>query len=301
MSTEHDQKNHIEELESVLDDYTEWFMGFVRRVFYPAEAIEKVLNRPESFSLWMRQAIEEELFTPERLEGLKNLNNDLHQYAATLLSEVYQKKQPPAYSDFDKLATFFEEFLNLVRRLEKEYLLGESGVDVRTGLRSKDMFYKDIQRELDRLERQGKSFSLALVNIDHFDRVRRALNDSAISSVYKLVADMIRKSTRSFDDAYNMDEGMFVVALKQTKASGGLRALQRLKTSIGNSKQVFDTPEGKLALSVSSCITEPLPNDDIRSLLVNMKKDILAYPDQGGAIIEYVEISPLQRFIKKDG
>lgn len=300
MTLEYDRETHIRELEPILDQYAEWFMQVVRRIFYPGLGHEsKPVVSPDSFTLWMEAAEEKKLMEPQTLENLGNLHKDLAARAEKLLSETLRTQKPPAYDDFDKLATFFEEFIHYVRRITKDYLVGDTGVDVLTGLRSRDMFYKDVQREMDRLARQGKAFSLAVARIDRFDRLRQNLAPQDLESCLKTVAAVIKKSIRSFDDAYRMDDGFFSISLKQTGTQGGMKALNRMKSELEKSKVSFKTKEGELYLSLSSCIAEPLPDDDIRLLLNNLKADLDMHHAQVGAVLEYMEMSELQRLVKE--
>ena len=299
MSTERDHKKLIEELEAILDNYTEWFMGVVRVVFYPDACSGLALVVPAAFDPWLVRAYEKKLFPEPKLDDLKKLAADLGVRARALTEVRRVDGAPPPYPEFDKLATFFEEFISLVRRLQKEYYLGISGIDPQTGLRSRDMFFKDIERELERLERHGKPFCLALVHIDHFKDMSAKSTPDEMGTIYNLIAAMIKKSTRSFDDAYAMEEGIFVLSLKQTGMTGGVRALQRLNALLAAEQKSFQIPLGHADITLSSCIAEPLPEDNIKNLLTNMKKHLGNYPGQReGALIQYMDISPLERMAK---
>ena len=49
-------------------------------------------------------------------------------------------------------------------------------------------------------------------------------------------------------------------------------------------------------VSVSSVLCEPTPGDSVDQLLANMKKDLLGI-DEKGAVLQYNEMSPIQRYM----
>ena len=58
--------------------------------------------------------------------------------------------------------------------------------------------------------------------------------------------------------------------------------------------------EGKeFPITMSFCIAEPVPGDDVNVLIANMRQDLDRYEDDGdgNTALEYIELSPLKRFI----
>ena len=203
MALDYDLDTHIKALESVLDDYTEWFLQVVRRLFYPGHDHEgrgQALVSPPSFENWVKDAEKSGDVSPDLLRALRDLHYDLCTRAEGLMVESVKQKASPPYKEFNKLAVLFEEFTGRIRRFEKDRLMGDSGVDTLTGLRSKDTMEKDIKREMDRLARQGKTFSLALVKIDDFELIRQAVSPEKLDEYIKIVAEFVKKTMRSFDD-----------------------------------------------------------------------------------------------------
>ncbi len=290
---QYDLDSKIGELAAVLDDYTEWFMLVVRRISYPQHTEEqKHLSKPESFALWMEEAGKSG-FKDEAIERLNMLHDDLSQHAGKLISNSLESQQAPEFKGFDKFVTLFEEFLLHVRRLEIDSLLEDSGIDSLTGLRSEAALEKDLGCEMDRLARQGKPFSIALVRIDNFEEMK-ATGDA--KAVIKMVANMVQRSLRSFDDAYRFGENEIVLSLKQADISGGIKALERLKKELLDRD---DTDYGQAGLSLSSCVAEPTHGDNVNELIANLHSELdTCDKSESGAILEYFEVSPLQRYVK---
>lgn len=299
MTRSHISQDHIKELEPVFDEYGAWFMNVARRVFYPSLTTGKTFTSPQTFTDWLYEAEKGEFIDSNTLFSIRMLHEDLTSLSEKLINETLKTQKAPDYDAFDKLATFFEEFINSLRRIEKDYAVGDIDIDIVTGLRSSGMFYKDIRREMDRLARQGKPFCVALARIDGYEKIKQALSKEKMDESMKALAGIVRKSLRSFDDAYRTEEDEFILSLKQTSPNGGLKALNRIKKALEEAPLLLDIKDGPKRLSISSCIAEPLPEDDIRTLLANMKKDMDGAASDPGTIIEYFEMSPLQRFLKE--
>ncbi len=300
MSLNYDLDTHLKALETVLDEYTEWFLQVTRLIFYPAHDHNgrgQVYSRPQSFEAWAQAEQNSGSIKPGVMNGIRNLHGDLTERADVLINESLKTKAPPPYDEYHKLSVLFEEFTGHMRRLEEDMLLEDSGVDALTGLRSKDVMEKDIKREMDRLARQGKAFAVALVRIDNFEGSGKTQDES--DECVKSVAEMIKRSMRSFDDAYRLDEGMFVLSLKQTGTSGGIRALKRLRNEIDKTNATQKVNGQVVPLSFSSCIGEPSEAEDILAFLENLKKYLASYKSDEGSVLEYFELSPLQRYIRE--
>ncbi|MGB4057336.1 MAG: diguanylate cyclase, partial [Alphaproteobacteria bacterium] len=247
---------------------------------------------------WLAQSQKNGVIRPDILQRVKDLHKDLSERASGLLEDSSRRKLPPHQEDFKKLTVTFEEFVSYLRRIEKETGSNNADIDPLTGLRGKESMEKDVKREMDRLARQGKAFSLALIQIDQFDDIQKFLSQSEQDECIKAVANFVKKSMRSFDDAYRLDKGMFILSLKQTGTQGGVKALKRVKDEL-DSMKISYTIEGKnRLLSLSSCIGEPAPGEDIFSFITNLTKDIKAYDGGKGSVVEFYDLSPLQRFIR---
>ena len=279
----------------VLDDYMQWFMQVVRNVFYQkAQEEQKNLLVPESFVALLEDMQRSDIKSAA-IEGLNKLHKEMIVQADKLIGNSVKLQTHPTYEEFDAFVILFEEFIYHIRRMEIDCLLEDNGIDVLTGLRSQAVLEQDLKREMARLARQGKPFSIALVRIDNFDEMKKNYN---VDDLIKLVAEMIKKSLRSFDYAYRLEHGKFMFSLKQTNISGGIRALERLKEELQSQKK----SEGKvMRLSLSSCVAEPVSGDDVRELIENLHKDLDSSEKQkGGSVLEYFEMSPLQRYVKDE-
>lgn len=284
MTLEYNQDDRLKALVPILDEYTEWFMQLMRRIMYPTDTQDlQTFSKPASFLQWLDVA-QAEASQSDTIEQLNNLHDDLSKHADALINESLKTQAIPNYKAFDELMTLFEEFTLHIRRLEKDALLENSGLDELTGLRSRSTLGKDYNTEMERVARQGRPFTLAFVRINNFENIPNG------PDVVTFVADKIKQSMRSFDDAYRVSEHEFVLSFKQADMRGGLIALNRLHNSI---------EAGDNAPLLLSCIAEPAPGDDLNDLIKNLTDELNGCGANESAIIEHVEMSALQRFVKQ--
>ncbi|MDD3019582.1 MAG: hypothetical protein PHX61_01215 [Alphaproteobacteria bacterium] len=275
-----DKKNEQgnQKLTAFMNDYSIWFSQVVRAAFYP-DVAEKELSGPPRIDTIPE--IIERIGSDSVLSRLKEMQGHLHQLAAQMISTP----NIPKISDFDMFWQTYEGFSNQIQRIEKDSLLSDFGVDIKTGLRSSAVMIVELERELERRARRGQPFSIAILRIDD-EELRTS------EAVLEKTSFAIGKTIRSFDDAYVSGDGEFIISLKHSDTNGGLRFVSRFNQALK-----FDLGAD---FTVSSCVAEPLPGDDVPSLLANIRADLDSITGTGkGVTGQYEEISPLNRFLQK--
>jgi GGDEF domain-containing protein len=297
MALTYDQETRLKDLAPVLDEHAEWFGRIMRKIAYPdqEQGAERMVI-PVSFKKWIASAQNDAIMAGDKIEALSNLYADLQNSASQIVTASTVQSRPDI-KDFDHFVMVYEEFVSHLRRLERDLMLSDSGFDVTTGLRTPQVMMHDLRRELERRARQGRPFCLALARIDHHDSIRQALEPEDYNALMRDAAGIIKECIRSFDDAYHLGEGEFMMCLKQTELSGGTAGLNRLNKLLEQKAPYFNIRGQEYRLGMSSCVAEPLPEDDIDTLLINMRADLNKYGSDPATIVEYVDISPVQRFL----
>lgn len=300
MALKYEDARSWERILPILEEHTEWFHRVLKLFFYSGEIEEYHLDKkPTSFAEWMVESNRENVVQPEIIEKLASLHSDLFKASDILVHNVRETGQKPALKNFQKFMTIYEEFLFNMRRLEKDALIEGAGYDSFTGLRSPKLLVADIEREIDRLDRQGKSFSIALARIDNFSKIHDSVSHDELSGCVKLISDLIKLSVRSFDDAYYLGNGEYILSLKQADVTGGISALERLRKELEHKKIVVGG-SGSL-LSMSCCIVEPLVGYNINEMIKNLRDDLnnKNHLSKADTVLEYRELSPLQRYLQE--
>lgn len=297
MPLDYEIDSQLKELTEISAEYLEWFIGFTKQTAFVGEGNAEQVTYPESFTAWFERTKAERTMDEGMLESLEECHNKLKTFSETTLSQPL----PISVQSYSELSENFEQFTDALRRVEKELILDENGIDEVTGLRRKSVMAKDLDREMQRLSRQGKPFSLALVSIDNFDAISKEEGKEGTLSYLMHIAGLIKQSLRSFDDAYRTDKAEFILSLKQADVTGGIRALERLKELLELNSFTFKSENlNSSMVSLSCCVAEPLPDDSTDALIENMRKDLEGNDKEDRTVLEYYELSPLQRYIQSN-
>lgn len=301
MALDYDVKFRWTELLPVLDEHTAWFHDFLNLIFYSDINPQlPTLSKPVSFSQWLVKVKKDEAIQEGVVDHLLRLHNEMFLLSDALLKSAQANKAKPDHKTFHDFMTVYEEFVLSLRRLESDFMLEDSGYDPFTGLRNPANLYADVDREMQRLCRQGRSFCLAIARIDNFDLIEKSYEPQEKKAFIKLVSDLIKLSIRSFDDAYHVNNGEFVLVLKQADIGGGFSALERLRKELESQAISVDINGVSKLLSMSCCIAEPVDGDDIHDLLNNLRADLNSTDKKTDLVLEYFELSPLQRYIQEE-
>lgn len=298
MPLNYDVDTSLKALSPVREEHTEWYSNVMRKAFYP-ETLEAdyTVKKPEAFLYWLREAGDTDLISKTTIARMKKIHDDLHAAGDQFIAASVVGNKPPALL-FNKLTMLFEEFINHLSRLELDCMLENSGLDPLTGLRSKSVMIKDLERELERLARHGKPFIIAMTRIDDFEKIVASQGEAHARGYLKLVADLIKNSLRSFDDAYASGRDEFVLCLKQSDIPGGVKALERLRTLLEERDVVVKLDGNEIPLTLSCCIAEPVAGDLVEDLLAGLRKDLKEAQKDAGQVLQYYEMSPLQRYVQ---
>ncbi|MGH1398929.1 MAG: diguanylate cyclase domain-containing protein [Alphaproteobacteria bacterium] len=230
---------------------------------------------------WCESIIEHDAICPYALEDLKAL---------------YRQAKAAIHTP-EKFSSAFNAFINAMIKIEQDVLLTAAGIDVQTGLKHRSIMRQDIEKEMERLSREGKAFSIALVQISGFDVLKEKCADGEEKQYEKSVANVMKTILRPFDDAYFIGDGAFILTLKQSESGGGVKAMERLKVILDTKDIQIDTSGGASGhISLTCRIAEPVADDDAEDIIQNLILDAEKTADEESTVFEYQEMSPLQRF-----
>lgn len=286
MALEYKSKIGLDVIMPVLDEYVVWYGKIVKTYF---EGKPEMENPPMVFDKWLAESGLPENTT----EKVRRIHQGMVD-AAKLFITKYASREAPPLSEYNELSRHYEEFIQIMRRLELDQATENSGFDDKTGLRSAKLMAEDISRELERRARRGNPFSLALLKINNFKEEWRE-NDAAFRSMIVKISDQIKECLRSFDDAYYLGDEYFLLSLKHADMLGSQAALGRLNGLIAAAH--IPAPDDPIEeISASTVLSEPIPGDSLDDLMKNMKRD-LAGIEQKGTVLQYHDMSPIQRYI----
>lgn len=122
------------------------------------------------------------------------------------------------------------------RRLaEANARLSELAVtDGLTGMKNHRYFREQLENSLSLANRHQQSFSVILLDVDHFKQFNDTHGHPAGDEILRSVADLIQKNVRAHDIAARYGGEEFVVLCPATDAEGGRELAERLRQAISN-------------------------------------------------------------------
>lgn len=133
--------------------------------------------------------------------------------------------------------------------VEKAHLENLSSTDPKTGLWNTRYFSEKLQIEMDRARRHHRPLSLVLMDLDHFKKINDQLGHPAGDRYVLLVADILRRSTRTIDYVCRYGGDEFSLVLPDTSAQNAYEVAERIRKDL----EQTEFSGLKLSLSLGVC------------------------------------------------
>lgn len=285
-------------IDMLLSDLTAliaWHDDLLRRSFYP-ESQTAAYAPPQSILLaWCRTARDNNTIEAQVVNRLELVFDELVSIAQSIADNQGLTLPQETYDIFSRQ---FNAYLERLRQLYQE-LAGTAGaIDLLTGLRTPAGLRAELKREQDRYDRKGTPFSIASIALDKLDHLKNNFDKSVIDAVYTSVAQMIARTIRSFDDAYFMGEGEYLVVLKHVEFMDACAVMDRLCAEIAQTPLAL-TGGGSVAVTTSMGIAEAQHGEPPDGVLKHAKAARLQAASAGGnRTQEYHEKSALEHFAR---
>jgi diguanylate cyclase (GGDEF)-like protein len=284
---------------SYLSEFSELYSDILGYLFYPeSHKPDFVAKLNSSLNQWITTFTQSENIDLELQEKMSSLCSEFTTIFKAMSEHVAETNEKPDVKSFEQLSNIYDACINNLRRYERDSVLENNGIDALTGLRTKGVMKSDIEREFDRLARRGKPFCLAIARIDYYEGIAEEHGRTYARDITKKIAGLIKKSIRSFDDGYRLGSGEFILSLKQANVTGGIAALERLRKMLIAANIQYTIKGKPKALTMSCCIAEPVPGDDFEALINHLRQDLETADKPVNSLLEYRELSELQRYIQ---
>jgi putative two-component system response regulator len=163
-----------------------------------------------------------------------------------------------------------------------EETAGASFYDGLTGLFNHGFFQLILDREIKRAERQGKPFTLALVDVGGFSHYNLKHGYPAGDRLLKEIAELLTENIRSIDWAARFSGDTFALLLVDASAEDARNVAERIQSAVG---QRFSDPI-VLFIGLTSFPKDALSQSD----LLNLTREALKQAKvQGGEGIHFFE------------
>lgn len=169
--------------------------------------------------------------------------------------------------------------------------------DFLTGAWSRRAFFEFAERELTRVQRNGRPLSLLLFDVDHFKRINDTHGHAVGDRVLTEIVQRAEKEIRGMDCIARVGGEEFAALLPEVDASSALVVAERLRTALGT-HAVADSSSTSAAVTytVSIGVATLIPSESIAELM--RRADIALYEAKAGGRNTVVCSAPEQVVIE---
>jgi diguanylate cyclase (GGDEF)-like protein len=136
--------------------------------------------------------------------------------------------------------------------------------DSLTGLYNRRYLFDMVDKEMARVERNGRQFSILLFDIDFFKKINDSHGHHGGDLVLKRVAEVLQRTKRQTDIGFRYGGDEFVVLLPETDLKDSLVFAKRLRAAIEGS----ETPVAgnTIGITISIGVTAYIPGRTVSSV-----------------------------------
>jgi len=153
--------------------------------------------------------------------------------------------------------------------------------DTLTGISNRAAILEILRREMSRQQREGSSFGIILVDVDHFKKVNDLHGHLWGDAVLQEAANIMQASLRPYDVVGRYGGEEFLIVVPHSNAASALGVAERIRKAI--SASVISAPKGQIRVTASFGIAtiEGAHRVDMQQLL-QMADDALYRAKQMG-------------------
>lgn len=217
------------------------------------------------------QLFESTFDNPEKLECFKKINTEIiipvigHSglyglvlFGPKILDEDYTLEE---ISYIDKLMKFIS--VGIQNNIHYEHSVKDS----KTGLYNHTFFIRRVNEELARSRRFMQSFSLIIIDIDHFKNLNDTFGHLAGDEVIIHISSILKRNIREGDVISRFGGEEFTILLPQTGSKVASIVGERIRESVENHEVIYENNRLKVTVSLGISIFNCGIDCDVNSIL----------------------------------
>jgi len=279
-----------------IEAHMEWFGHVMRVAFFPADTVAENFEIPTALVGWCIDAASKGDMDENAAAQLHRLHDELADESAKCIRLAREGTQM-TLEVYNQVEHRLIAYIQQVRRLSEELAGSSMGLDPATGLRSVAGMKNEVARELDRRDRKGDPFCVCNLEIDAVPALMQQHGRRTMDEIYAHIGGMLMKSIRSFDDAYHLGRGEFVLSLKHIDILDACSVMDRIRDNISKAPVYLDGSFDPSYVTASFGVAEPVPGDKIDDIFNNAKRALKEAQREGGnRVMNWKEKSALQQY-----
>lgn len=191
----------------------------------------------------------------ERLHAKSALVIPLHMQSRVAGSLQMISSREDAFTEQDAQVLWLLSLVSenlLTREQANEGLIHFAFTDFLTGLHTRGYFEQQLDNEVKRSERKGLTFSLLMLDLDHFKELNDTYGHHIGDGVLREVAQQLVKDMREVDTVARYGGEEFVIILPETTQREALAVAQRVRSAVERASFRINglPPDSKLTISI---------------------------------------------------
>ncbi|MDX2074028.1 MAG: PleD family two-component system response regulator [Alphaproteobacteria bacterium] len=151
-----------------------------------------------------------------------------------------------------------------------------------TGLYNRHFLNSHLENMVSQSVRNGKKFSLMILDMDHFKQVNDDHGHDNGDRVLKQLGALIQRVSRSTDLAARFGGEEFVVLMPETDEQSSLNAANRMRETIENTPFIVGENGETIKKTVSICIANSHPDGDSADAMIKRADEALYLAKRNG-------------------
>lgn len=218
----------INSLSDVLESHYDWLWATQRALVCGNEADAPGPCRLDD---WLAAARSFPLETNGAVVLVADRHRVMHLAATVLLAHTRDGARVPAPL-YDAFLNARKAFKDAALSLERTLWSSTCLVDALTGLRNRHGMLVELREEQQRALRDGRSCTLAMMDIDHFKAINDGHGHVGGDAVLRAVTRMVMRRLRPYDRIYRYGGEEFLLCLPDTDAGRAATIINRLREDI---------------------------------------------------------------------
>lgn len=196
------------------------------------------------FRQWLTEPLVEEISRHRVYRDLVAKQEKVLRLVQKILASVAHAPLSP--EPLARLLRAMHEFDRIADRLDSGITISLTDIDELTGLLNRAAMQRDLDRARAQARRTGRSFTVAMVDVDHFKKVNDEYGHVFGDVCLEILAERFVESIRPRDQVYRYGGEEFLVLLPDTPLTTAQPVLDRLR------RRAYERPvsDGKISIDL---------------------------------------------------